>query len=223
MPTELPQEPPDAVRARVLQIVSRQPSPSRRDLRKRSLGWCVLGIALPLALFITFGGAEQATRPWPLIVATCAGTGALTLLALAVSLGRTGRTLGPSRAWLVGVALLFPILLLVWKVACTAVFEGMMLAWPSRPGLRCFGTSLLYGLCPLVTFLLARRRSDPVHPAALGAAFGGAGGLWAATLVDLWCPVGYPVHVVIGHVAPALLLAGLGGFVGARILPPAAP
>jgi hypothetical protein len=78
--------------------------------------------------------------------------------------------------------------------------------------------SLLFGVVPLVTFLIARRGSDPVHPRSLGAALGAASGLWAATLVDLWCPVAYPSHVVLGHVLPALLLAGAGAALGARLL-----
>ena len=89
--------------------------------------------------------------------------------------------------------------------------------------MRCFGVSLLFGIVPLITFLLARRGSDPVHPRSLGAALGAAGGLWAATLVDLWCPVAFPVHVVLGHVLPALLLAAVGAVLGARLLALALP
>jgi hypothetical protein len=57
-----------------------------------------------------------------------------------------------------------------------------------------------------------------VHPRAFGAALGAAGGFWAATLVDLWCPVGYPLHVVLGHALPTLVLAALGAAAGSRVL-----
>jgi hypothetical protein len=218
MPTDSKPELPEALRARVLALVGEKPSPSRRELQKRMFAWSALGVVAPLVLFAFLGGAEAGPRPWALLVATVAGTGGLSLVALSVALGRGGRTLGPARAWLLTVALLPPLLLLAWKLGCSAVFDGMLEAWPSRPGLRCFGVSLLFGIVPLVTFLIARRGSDPVHPRSLGAALGAAGGLWAATLVDLWCPVAFPLHVVLGHVLPALLLAGVGAFAGARLL-----
>lgn len=218
MPTEPAPEPPEALRARVLELVGRQPSPSRRELHRRTFAWSALGVVAPLVLFASLGGAEAGPRPWALLLATVAGTSGLSLVALSVALGRAGRTLGPTRASLVAVALVPPLLFLLWKLGCSALFEGMLAAWPSRPGLRCFGVSLLFGVVPLVTFLIARRGSDPVHPRSLGAALGAAGGLWAATLVDLWCPVAYPIHVVLGHVLPALLLAGAGAALGARLL-----
>jgi hypothetical protein len=52
----------------------------------------------------------------------------------------------------------------------------------------------------------------------LGVALGVATGAAAAALVDLWCPVGHVPHLLIGHVAPILLLGGLGALVGARTL-----
>ena len=60
--------------------------------------------------------------------------------------------------------------------------------------------------------------SDPVHPRALGLALGVAAGAAAAVLVDLWCPVGHVPHLLTGHVAPMLLLGGLGALLGTRVL-----
>jgi hypothetical protein len=37
-------------------------------------------------------------------------------------------------------------------------------------------------------------------------------------LLDLWCPVGYPRHLLIGHVGPALVLAGIGAVLGRSLL-----
>lgn len=218
MPTELEPDPPAALRARVLELVAERPAPSRSAVRRRTWGWAAVGIVAPLLAFAVVGGVEAGARPWALLAATVAGTGGLSALALAVAFGRAGRALGPPRSYLLAGALVPPLLMLLWKLGCSASFDGMLEAWPTRPGLRCFGVSLAFGFVPLVTFLLARRASDPVHPRGLGAALGAAGGLWAATLVDLWCPVGYPVHVLLGHVAPALLLSGLGAIAGARFL-----
>jgi hypothetical protein len=187
-------------------------------VQRLTLAWSTVGVLVPLVLFALLGGAESGPRPWTLLVATVTGSGGLSLVALSVAFGRGGRTLGPPRAWLAGVALLPPLLMLLWKLGCSASFHGMLVAWPERPGLRCFGVSLLFGAVPLATFLLARRGSDPVHPLSLGAALGASGGLWAATLVDLWCPVAFPLHVVLGHVLPALMLAAVGALAGSRLL-----
>jgi len=36
--------------------------------------------------------------------------------------------------------------------------------------------------------------------------------------VDLWCPVAYAPHLLLGHIAPMLILAGVGAVVGRRVL-----
>jgi hypothetical protein len=218
MPTETTEPLPDKLRARVLELAAQTPSPTRRTVKRRTLLWFGAGMALPLALFVLIGGAEQGPRPSILFALTSSGTLSLSLVALGAALGRGGRALGPSRARFYGIVLLLPVLLTLLKVGSSSVFPGMTAAWLSRPGLRCFGVSLLLGLVPLVAFLVARRHSDPVHPRAFGAALGAAGGFWAATLVDLWCPVGYPLHVVLGHALPTLVLAALGAWAGSRVL-----
>jgi hypothetical protein len=218
MPDQRPAQPPPELRAKVLELVRQVPSPSRREAQRRSVGWLSLGLLLPLLLFMLLGGAERGPRPLSLLLITGVGSGLLALVSLWGALGRGGRTLGRARSRLLAVVLLPPLLLLLCKLACSAEFPNMSEAWALRPGLRCFGVSLLFGAAPLVALLLARRGSDPVHPGALGAALGAAGGLWAATLVDLWCPVAFPLHVVLGHVLPALLLAALGALAGARLL-----
>lgn len=223
MPTELRPEPPRELRARVLELVAQRPASSRRTVRRHTFAWAAVGVAVPVVLFALLGGMHAGPRPGALLVATVVGTGGLSLVSLSVAFGRSGRTLGPARSWLLAGAFVPPLLLVLWKVGVSAAFSGMLEAWPARPGLRCFGVSLLFGIVPLITFLLARRGSDPVHPRSLGAALGAAGGLWAATLVDLWCPVAFPVHVVLGHVLPALLLAAVGAVLGARVLALALP
>jgi hypothetical protein len=211
---------PSERRARLLGLVAAEPSPSRLEVQKRALAWSALGLLVPLGGFALLGGVRQGPRPSALLLATALGTASIALVALGLALGRAGRTLGPTRARLLAVALLPPLLLTLWKVGVSSTFAGMTELWPARPGLRCFGLSLLFGIVPLSAFLVARRASDPVHPRSFGAALGAAAGLWAATLVDLWCPVAYPLHVVLGHALPALLLAGLGAWAGAYALTP---
>jgi hypothetical protein len=72
----------------------------------------------------------------------------------------------------------------------------------------------------LVAFVAVRRRSDPVHPGVAGAALGVTAGVAAGTLVDLWCPVGFVQHVLLGHILPLLVVAALGAWAGRRFLGP---
>ena len=220
MPIEPTRTPPPELRAKILEATRKQPSPVRAEAQQRALGWVASALLVPVALFALLGGAEQGPRPLPLLLLTGLGTFALAAIALWGALGRGGRTLGRPRAWLLAMALVPCVLLPVCKLGFSMLFPNMLQAWPTRPGLRCFGFSLLLGLVPLLALLFARRGADPVHPRTLGAALGAAGGLWAATLVDLWCPVAFPLHVVLGHVLPALLLAALGAVAGARLLAP---
>ena len=70
----------------------------------------------------------------------------------------------------------------------------------------------------LFALLLAWRRLDPMSPTATGAAFGAGAGLGSALLIDLWCPVSYLPHLLVGHVLPIAVLAAAGAAVGRWIL-----
>ena len=43
---------------------------------------------------------------------------------------------------------------------------------------------------------------------------GFAAGACAWVAVDLWCPVAYVPHVLLGHVLPLFVLAGAGALLG---------
>lgn len=97
----------------------------------------------------------------------------------------------------------------------TAAFDAL---GPSRIGLKCLALSLAMAAAPMFVLLAARFRSDPLHPAATGAAVGAAVGAMAWVLVDLWCPVGHLPHLLIGHVLPIALLIAAGAVLGSRYL-----
>ena len=69
----------------------------------------------------------------------------------------------------------------------------------------------------LFAALMSWRRSDPVTPRATGAAFGAGAGLGSALLVDLWCPVAYVPHLLLGHVLPIAILSLAGALIGGRL------
>jgi hypothetical protein len=99
----------------------------------------------------------------------------------------------------------------------SAVFGDSMVAWPERPGERCLSLSLLVALGPLLSFLAIRQRT-PVRPTLNGAVLGFAAGACAWVAVDLWCPVAYVPHLLLGHVLPLFVLAGTGALLGRALL-----
>jgi len=125
-------------------------------------------------------------------------------------LGRSGSGL------LYGIALI-PLGLFAWKVGCSLAFGQPMAEWPERAGLKCLSLSLLVAAGPLLAFL-AVRRSAPVHPALNGAAMGVASGACAWVALDLWCPVAFVPHLLLGHVLPLCILAGTGALLGQALL-----
>ena len=130
-----------------------------------------------------------------------------------LALGSGRSMLGRSRRGLLYGGLLIPLGLLAWKVGASLAFGNAMVPWPERPGERCLSLSLLVAAGPLLSFLAIRRRA-PVWPALNGAVIGCAAGACAWVAVELWCPVSYAPHLLLGHVLPIFVLAGAGGLLG---------
>jgi hypothetical protein len=42
----------------------------------------------------------------------------------------------------------------------------------------------------------------------------------AGTLVDLWCPIAFVPHVLLGHILPLVVVAMVGVWAGRRLLRP---
>ncbi len=223
------------LKARVLAAVAAEASPTRTDLRRRNLLIGLAAVASGLGAFAIFAalmseghlvrlGGEVAPHQYlerPVgLVATSVG-GALVVAATAVwlALRRGGSMLGRSRRPLLFGAALIPISLLAWKVGCSIAFGASMVAWPERPGERCLVLTLFVAAGPLLSFL-AIRRSAPVQPALNGAVIGLAAGAFAWVAADLWCPIAYVPHVLLGHVLPLGVLAGAGALLGRALLVP---
>lgn len=226
--TDTQEGPSQDLRSRVLGAARAAPAPTRSQTQRRAVLLLVAAFAASLAVFwlvggVRLGGLNEGAltqRPSGLVLATGIGTAVLAFLVAWLAFARGRSALGRPRAVLGGVALASPALLLLWKVAVSAQVPHMMDRWSERVGLRCLPLSLAIGVFPLVAFVLARRGSDPVHPVALGAALGAASGTLAASLVDLWCPVAYVPHLLLGHVLPLVLLTLAGALWGARSLAP---
>ena len=223
------------LRARVLAAAAAEPSPTRAAVRRGALLMGLVAAASGIGAFVVFavlmsdghllrlGGEiaphQRLERPVGLVVATTSGALGIAAAAVWLALRRGRSMLGRSRRRLLCGAVLIPISLLAWKVGCSVAFGAAMVAWPERPGERCLALSLLVSAGPLLSFL-AIRRSAPVQPALNGALMGFAAGACAWVAADLWCPVAFVPHLLIGHVLPLGVLAVAGALLGRAFLEP---
>lgn len=210
--------PPPASRARVLAAVAGERTPSRAAISLRNALAFLLGLAVALGAFFYMGGLRAGPRPSSLIVETAVGATLIALVAAWQLIGRGGSMLGRPPRWLVLAICATPVLLFLWKVGVSNEYDGMMVRWAARPGLRCLGLSTTSGGAILAALLVIRGGTAPRNPAMTGAGLGVAAGACAWVLVDLWCPVGFVPHLLLGHVAPLVLLAIVGTLVGRRVL-----
>jgi hypothetical protein len=178
----------------------------------------VTGVVVPLVVFFSWGGLRLAPRP-DLLVWETAGGGAFVAATLCLVALRRGRSmLGRTGATLLSVAVLTPVVLFVWKIATSSQFDGMSIEWPTRVGLKCLRLACLTAAWPLVGAIMVRRGTDPTHPRLTGAAIGAAVGSCSWVLVDLWCPVAYIPHLLVGHVLPLIATTALGAWLGGRLI-----
>ena len=221
------------LRARVLAAATAEPSPTRAAVRRRNMLIGMVAAASGIGAFVIFavlmseshllrlGGEvvpqQRLERPVWLVVATVGGALGVAATAVWLALGRGRSMLGRSPRWLLYGGVLIPVSLLVWKVSCSLAFGDAMVAWPERPGERCLSLSLLVAVGPLLSFLAIRWHA-PVRPALNGAVMGFAAGACAWVAADLWCPVAYVPHLLLGHILPLFVLAGAGALLGRTLL-----
>lgn len=213
-------QPPTALRDRILQAAASRPSQTRRAHAVRALGLVAGSVAVAVAIFFWFGAVRITGRPIELVIGTAMGTAIVAAAATYLALSRKNSMMGRPRVWLLTSAVTAPLLMLAWKIAYSGRFAHATDAWPERVGFRCLRLGLMTGVLPLLAVLFARRGTDPTHPRTLGFAIGMSIGLCSAELVDLWCPVAYLPHLLLGHVLPATLLGVLGSLLGGALLLP---
>jgi len=204
-------------KSRVLASVREVPAPTRKETLQRQTWLIAAGVTGALALFFIRGGLRVTSRPPSLIALTSVGT------AIFVGVGKWLLiTRGPSglrrpRTVLIGAAVLSTVAFVTWRYGISALY-GRAGIWPERVGLRCLVLGVGTGGLMLFAALMSWRRSDPVTPRATGAAFGAGAGLASALLVDLWCPVAYVPHLLLGHVLPIAILSLAGALIGGPLL-----
>jgi hypothetical protein len=205
-------------RARFVAEAERTPAPTRDRMRLRNAVLIVSAVVVPFGGWLAAGGMRVGPRPLWFVLGTAFGWLLVAAWALWAALSRQGSMLGPSRRWLrvvvIGVPIVAFVLMLMWDL----LDPDRLVPWPDRWGKKCLTLTLELGAWPLIALVLARRGSDPVHPGATGAAIGAAVGCATGVLVDLWCPIADPSHVVFGHILPLMVLSLAGVLLGRWLL-----
>ncbi len=202
------------LRARVLQAAANERAPTRNQVRVRNTLLVISGFIVPVVVFFAWGGVRPTGRPNELMIETAGGAIAIAATVAVIALDRGRSMLGRAGVWLMAAAVVTPILLFFWKFGISSLHDGMTVEWPERKGFRCLRLSCLMAAWPLVAFVMTRRGSDPTHPRLTGAAIGAAVGACVWVFVDMWCPVAYVPHLLIGHVLPFVGTTLLGFWLG---------
>lgn len=210
----LPPLPPD-LRDRVLAAVEREPAPTRATGARRRARAVALGFGSLLAALV-FLGVRAHGRPPGYIAAIFLTWFPIAAAATWAGVGQGRSMLGRPSGWLVAVVALTPI-------ALFAGWAAVAMAWPStfhdasgpRQHLVCDLATFAFSIGPLLAFSRLRRGTDAVTPWLTGAAIGTASAAWGALALHLVCGFTGPVHIVLGHVAPVVLITFAGALLTA--------
>ena len=211
--------PPPALREQLELAMRLHPAPTRAEMQRREWRIWMAGVAAMVVTFLVFGGVTPGGRSASFLVASSLGWIVCAAFGMWAVFTRRRSGLGLPSHVLVGGALATAPL--TW-LGFVAVSEGFGNDHPFgtswRGTVACLIATLVLGTGPFVAGLLAKRRSDPVHPRATGAAIGATAGAFAGVMIGLHCPAGAYAHVGMGHAAAALILGVAGWVLGGPAL-----
>jgi hypothetical protein len=204
-------EAPLSLRDRILAETAASPSLTRKQGKTAGRVLMAASVAAGVMIFEGVGGMGHGSgRPLWSGLALAAGWTAVSAVLTWLVVGRGGSTMSRRPLILGGAALAAPILLFAWMHVFYGTYEEPFQAI----GYRCLRYTLFISALPLASFLVLRRAVEPRYPGLLGAGAGAACAAWAGALVDLWCPLTNPMHVLVGHVAPLLIAMIAGALFG---------
>jgi hypothetical protein len=208
-----PPLPSPELRARVLEAVQREPVPSRSATKRRHVRAVVIGFAVPLAILALsyFGGPKAHDRPPGYVAALALAWLPIAALATWAGVAQGRSMLGRPATWAISVVALTPAALLATWAVVAAMWPST-LADPSGPPQHvvCNVMTLSFAAGPLIAFGVLRRRSDPLNPRLTGAALGAASAAWAAVVLHILCGFTSAPHILLGHIAPVVLITLIG-------------
>lgn len=206
------------LKARVMAAAQTRQSTLRKQWLSQSLLLIAASWLIALAVFVFAGGVRATGRSASMMIGSATGTASIAALAVWVLLTRGRSSLGRTRALLLPVITGSVPAILCCKVVWSMQFTGGLDQWDTRPGFKCLALTLSIAACPLIAFVAIRRGSDPQHPALTGLAAGVGVGAAATLFTDLWCPVAFVPHLLLGHALPVVLLGSLGTLLGSLFI-----
>lgn len=129
-------------------------------------------------------------------------------------------TLGRPRPWLRASAAVIPAVLFLFAVVGAALWPETQtnLSFDPRIHLPCFAMTFVLAAAPFAAMMYVERHSDPVDPAATGAALGASAGTWAGVAMTIGCAHSSLLHLGVSHILPLVGLAALGALIGSRVV-----
>jgi hypothetical protein len=143
------------------------------------------------------------------------GFAAVILAALALRSAIPGRFLSTLEATIAGLLVLAGTLLIT---ASVPMDTARSVAEFVRVGLQCALRIGLYSALPLAALWWMIVRGASMQGGLSGLLTGGSAVFFAMTILRLECPNNEPLHILIWHLLPALLLAMLSALAGSRWL-----
>jgi hypothetical protein len=214
-----PPELPAHLRARILDALRSEPVPPRAEGARRSALALALGFVTMTAILLAISVPNLRGRPLAYVEVLVLVWTPVTIAATWAGVARGGSMLGRSPRWLLATAILTPLVLLLSWIPVTIDWpETLVDSSETVHHLRCIAVTLGLSLGPFVAFAWVRRGSDPISPWLTGAAIGTAAAAWGALMLPLICGFTSPVHMLIGHFLPIVLIAAIGAALGGRLV-----
>jgi hypothetical protein len=207
------------LKERIQAAVRQSPSRTRADVTREKWLVALGSLAVALGLYMGFDGPRHGEGRPTWFFASSIATWVVVASASMWGASGSGRSaLGRSRPWLLAIAFGTPALLLGVSLVMAYTHPEVTVLGAEKIGFKCLGLTFAAAACPLIGLAIVRRSSDPVHGRLAGAALGAASGASAGVMVQLWCPVAAPAHVLFGHILPIVVLGVAGAILGKRVI-----
>jgi hypothetical protein len=210
--------PPADLRARVLARAEAEPVAPRAAATWTRVLAVGAALGVSYGLLMSIGGPGAYGRSQAYTVVLTALWGLVGVLGAWAGVARGRSMLGRPASWRLAVFVLTPVALVATALLAGALWPPPYKAADLDKHLVCVEWSMLMAVAPLVAFAWLRRGSDPVAPRLTGAAIGTAAGAIGAVGIELRCSHATVDHVLLGHVLPVLILAGLGALIAGRVV-----
>ena len=201
---------PSELKAKLAAEIQRTPSPTRSQLALRT-AIAVAVIFAATAIGLAMHGVQPGTRE-PFFMAAVGfimvSFAARSLFAAMGSLWTSPR--GTQRL----VAMPFVVLAAVALAYAQGPGQAHTLAGDLPCALMTAGFAGIAG----AALFVARRATEPLHPTLKGLLLASTSAAVAGAAMFIACPIAEAWHFAIGHLGGAMLVGGVLGFVGARVM-----